>query len=379
MAQKNTYDFLSRLIFILGIVIGLSACTKLEEVSDAAPEALKIQNALESALIATLSGASDLPLISTSQDKYIAGNAIRDTYEGNSLAQPKANPTSNFYSFTREVFQNLLPISPIYAASFDIPCKTGFNDHINSQGKMTIDPLLSGTEIFSIKTYSQCARNTNQYRMEGNVRICHTTSTAVSTPTISDTTTTVHRRAPNYTITKMSNASKVMVLGSSVSDISCAAGAAAAKTGHKLGHTLDFAQKASATTLQTNATQTTNLKLTGRDSNDTKLFEHTLTSTTTLKIESDAAETAKTRKYDGPIVNTIQFPNSSTLTLTYSSAVFSMTDCQPREGSASFTVTGDMSGSGEISFSSGSANFTYKNSGEKAAAGTLNLPGCRSL
>ena len=341
---------------ILSLFTVLAGCTNLSENSDAAPESLQVQYALESVFDGVFEGTAALSVISTSSERFIANNILPEEER-----------------LLDKMIRFLPGMQSLHATAFDIACQTGFNDHISTSGKVNVNPsFVNGDRIYSVKTYTDCSRKSDQYIVAGATQICHTSAADVNNPNVANTAT--HSRAPvGFSITRRSNGQKVETVGTGA-NLTCTG--ATPSPASPLSHVGTFSSVGGtfAAGFTASISQVHTLTKTGKNSAGSTLFTHAISGTAT--IATNAASSARTRTITGTITNSISTPVTSSVSVVFNDVVISMANCLPTSGSATFTFTGAYSGSGTVAFANNSATYTYTNSAQKSAAGTLNFPGC---
>ncbi|TGL60427.1 hypothetical protein [Leptospira sarikeiensis] len=93
------------------------------------------------------------------------------------------------------------------------------------------------------------------------------------------------------------------------------------------------------------------------------LFSHQVSSTSPLQYgvdRSDSNPLSWYRLWSGGSLQVVHVEKNFTLTVSVVSPVkWKYVDCLPRSGQVSFTLSGDLTGTGSISFSNGSGNYVY--------------------
>lgn len=208
------------------------------------------------------------------------------------------------------------------------------------------------------RVWSNCIRDNGAFKRNGTVYLGWSGLLLTQANSTFITNGTVMKRATSgLTMTRVSNGNYVEISGND---------SANAVSGTNANQVFTW----SGTTASTRtATVNINETRTGKSSAGVTRFRHNITTPTALTITTDT--TAATRTIASGTISVEHAIAGFTVTTTFSNAVWDLSTCQPKSGSATVSVSGSRTGSGTLTFSNGSINFSYE-----GATGSVSLPGC---
>ncbi|TGK19315.1 hypothetical protein EHO61_07540 [Leptospira fluminis] len=247
--------------------------------------------------------------------------------------------------------------SPLEATVYTLNCPKGGTATRTPQGS----DLTAAATVNVVWTYSNCAFGFG-ISMNGTLENDWTGLAATATPVQNGTVLNV---ASSVTLSDSA-------LGASLTESAStnSLGTGIVNPQINVAHVLSFTS-ATAYTINTNITRSGTIF--GK-----VIFSHTVTTPTPLNLSFNKG--AGTRTVNSGVQSIKHNLANFTVSLTYSSVVYSYTTCQPTSGSISFTVSGNRNGSGTVSFNNGVATYTYTpttaSSGDKSESGTVSVRGC---
>ncbi len=234
--------------------------------------------------------------------------------------------------------------SSLHATSVSVSCSSGgFTD--------TPSTSFSGNSgsVLVTRQWSNCTGDLGAFKRNGTVYL-QFSGLQGTTPYVQNGATLV-RATSSLTMTRTRTGNYVDISGNDTANQ--ASGANGNQKFTWTGNT--------AYTLAINETRT------GKMPSGSTLFRHVVTTPTPLAVSFSNT----TRTIQSGSVKIAHTLANFDVTTTFSNAVWNTSSCQPVSGSATVTVSGSITGTGTLSFSNGTINFTYGDS-----SGTITTPGC---
>jgi hypothetical protein len=217
-----------------------------------------------------------------------------------------------------------------------------------------------GAAAFTVtRVWTNCIRDAGAFKRNGTVYLgwsglingAPVNSTYITNGTV------LKRATSGLTMTRTSTGNYVEISGND------AANAVSSTNANQV-----FSWNAVDATTRT-ASITINETRTGKSAAGVTRFRHNITTPAALTIKTDTSTSTRTIASGSIAVeHTIA---GFTVTTTFSNAVWDLSTCQPKSGSASVSVSGSRSGSGSLTFNNGTVNFSFE-----GASGSVTLPGC---
>lgn len=280
-------------------------------------------------------------------------NSTSDINTGNSSALSLLSPAEqkmlneeSLWQKAGSLFDRLFD-SSLHAISFS--CNSG---SVNDSGTFgTANPTIT-------RTWTNCTGESGQFKRNGVVYLGWTNLlTSLTNGTYMQNGTVLKRATSGLTMTRTSTGNYVDISGNdSGNQVSSTNANQVLTWGTITATTRQF-------TLHIDETRT------GKTAGGSTLFRHVVTTPTDLTITTDTS--ASTRTINSGSVKVHHALANFDVVTTFSSAVWDISTCQPKSGSATVTVSGSVTGSGTVTFNNGTISFTYG-----SASGTLTLPGC---
>lgn len=216
-----------------------------------------------------------------------------------------------------------------------------------------------GAAAFTVtRVWTNCVRDSGAFKRNGTVYLGWTGLLTTQANSTFITNGTVLKRATSgLTMTRVATGNYVEITGNDSTN------AVSSTNANQV-----FTWGATTATTRT-ATVNINETRTGKTTAGVTRFRHNITTPTALTITTDTS--ASTRTIASGSISVEHAIAGFTVTTTFANAVWDLSTCQPKSGSATVAVTGSRSGSGTLSFSTGTINFTYD-----GASGSVTLPGC---
>jgi hypothetical protein len=282
----------------------------------------------------------------------VINNATSDVNTGNSTAISSIAPAEQKFLEEQTIWQKIgnyadrLFDSSLHATSFS--CNSG---SVADSGQQ-----FGTSAAFTVtRQWSSCAGDSGQFRRNGNVYLAWT-GLSTTTPYV-QAGTILERATSGLTMTRIATGNFVDIAGND------SANTAGGANGNQRITWNSVAGSNRSFSLDIKETRT------GKTSGGSTRFVHKITTPTPLSITVDTSAGTRTIA-SGSITLTHQLAGFD-VTTTFSNAVWNIGSCQPVSGSATITATGSVSGTGSMTFSNGTINFTFGN-----ASGTINAPGC---
>ena len=280
-------------------------------------------------------------------------NATSDVNTGNSttlsLLSPAEKRLLNEESTWQKIggFVDRLFDSSLHAISFS--CNSGSVSDSGSFG--TANPTIT-------RTWSNCTGESGQFKRNGIVYLGWTNLLpSLTNGTYMQNGTVLKRATSGLTMTRTSTGNYVDISGNdSGNQVSSTNANQILTWGTITATTRQF-------TLRIDETRT------GKTAGGSTLFRHVVTTPTNLTITTDTS--ASTRTINSGSIKVHHALANFDVVTTFSSAVWDISTCQPKSGSATVSVSGSVTGSGTMTFNNGTVGFTFG-----TASGTLTLPGC---
>lgn len=216
-----------------------------------------------------------------------------------------------------------------------------------------------GAAAFSVtRTLTGCIRDGGAFKRDGVVYLGWS-NLSTTTPYVQATPSSVMKRAvSSLKLTRVATGNLVEVKGNDATNAVNATNA---------NHVLTWTAVTGTTRTLTMAINETR---TGTTAAGVTRFRHNITTPTALTIAVDT--TAQTRTIASGSVAVEHAIKAYTVTTTFTNAVWDLTTCQPKSGSATIAVTGSKTGSGTVTFASGGkTSYTYN-----GTTGEITLQGC---
>lgn len=216
-----------------------------------------------------------------------------------------------------------------------------------------------GTAAFTVtRVWTNCIRDAGAFKRNGTVYLGWTGLLTTATNGTLITNNTVLKRATSgLTMTRVATGNYVEITGND---------SANAVSGTNANQVFTWSLPDANTR---SASVTINETRTGKSAAGVTRFRHNITTPTALTIVTNVS--AATRTIASGTINVEHAIAGFTVSTTFNNAVWDMSTCQPKSGGASISVTGSRTGSGSLTFSNGTVNFSFE-----GASGSVTLPGC---
>jgi hypothetical protein len=277
-------------------------------------------------------------------------NATSDINTGSSTALSSLSPAEQRLLNEESLWQKAggalerLFDSSLHAIAFS--CSSG---SVNDSGSF------GSTSTTITRTWSNCIGDGGQFKRNGTVYLGWT-NLSTGSPYVQNGSV-LKRATSGLTMTRTSTGNYVEISGND------SANQVSSYNANQILTWSSVSGSSRTFTLHIDETRT------GKSSGGTTLFRHVVTTPTDLTINVDTSASTRTIT-SGSIKVHHALANIDVVT-TFSNAVWDISTCQPKSGSATVAVSGSISGSGNITFNNGAVSFTYG-----SASGTLTLPGC---
>lgn len=281
-------------------------------------------------------------------------NATGDMNAGSGSTLAMISPSEQRFLKEETFWQK---IGSLFDAAFDSSLQAAT---CSTSGDVTDSGQNFGTAAaFTVtRVWNNCIRDNGAFKRNGTVYLGWSGLLTTQANSTFVTNGTVLKRATSgLTMTRVSNGNYVEITGND------SANAVSSTNANQV-----FTWSATTASTRT-ATVSINETRTGKSSSGTTRFRHNITTPTPLTITTDTS--ASTRTIASGSISVEHAIANFTVTTTFSNAVWDMSTCQPKSGSATVSVTGSRTGSGTLTFSSGTINFSYD-----GATGSVSLPGC---
>jgi hypothetical protein len=319
-------------IFACAGLLGISACAKSTTDRTTAREAV-VSESVESQISAINNATSDvntgnttaISSLAPAEQRFLESETLMDKMRG----------------FFGRIFD-----SSLHAIAFS--CSTG---SVGDSGQQ-----FGTSAAFTVtRQWTSCTGDAGLFRRNGNVYLGWT-NLSTTGPYVQNTTV-LKRATSGLTMTRVATGNYVEISGND------AGNQVSSTNGNQVLTWTSVAGANRTFTLAINETRT------GKTAGGTTFFQHTITTPTILTINVDTG--AGTRTIASGTIRVQHVLAGFNVDTTFSSAVWNIASCQPVSGSATVTVSGSRSGTGTITFSSGTASFSY--GGE---TGAVVVPGC---